>query len=1160
MQGGALRMTFPLNEGQERAAGTLEGPVLISAGAGTGKTRVLTERFVRAVVPDGVDGWTPAAVDELLTITFTEKAAGELVERIRSSLRSAGLPREARELDGAWISTIHGFCARILRRHALEAGLDPGFAVAGETEAREMCEEAFEESAGSLHSSSNAVRELFALYGFQPVWDAVARIARMLETYGLTAADIAPEPAPNIDGLLAEALDFFGDAHGLLEQHACDIKGAANHTDACRTLLDALDDLDVTAMTPGEVAEHLWRALDGYSARGGSAAPIKDVCEEVKVVRARLLAEAVTVMTGPPTCALATLTREYLGTLSAIKERRGVLDFGDLQLHAASLLERRPDLRDRYRSAFRLVMVDEFQDTDELQLRVVRSVTGENLCTVGDERQSIYRFRGADLDVYRRHREEMSRAGARPVELVENYRSHPDVIGFVNTVFSHPGFFGDELLHLEACRVEPEPPLVGPEAARIGVDLVHVEGRSKAAPRQAEAEALAQRFSELRDAGVSPGDMVVLVRRYASAGSIATALRSRGFPVLVVGGRRFLDLPEVTMVRSLCGVIANPRDDTALATLLLSPMSAVSDDALWLLRNSERSREAGKHLWDGLSVAENILSGADAAAAVALRRVIERARARRGRMPLAEVLGRAVEDSGADLALLASGDEGLQSFANVRRFIRRADEFERSGGAGAAAFAACIDAEERFGYRDTASAISDDGSPAVRIMSVHASKGLEFPVVALPLLGDLAPGEGGVLRADARQGRLEIALALPSSYGGSPESRRSVLFEQMRAREAAAQAEEAKRLFYVACTRAREVLLLSGSADLTKDPTGLTECSLGLTRQAFGPLLDGPPGTDETRSFPDGTRISLRVHEAPAEPVVRELVAAAREVGAPLAAIPELGEVVERPSRVADGMVPTRPDRVSYSDISTFDSCSLRYWAHRVARLGSASATTEGDPLRFGSALHAVLQLGRPGAPVPPPPRVEAIARFHQLETGELARLKEASERFAASRAAAQLESCDTVRREHPFSVRIASGDHEVDLVGVMDVCGRRGADTVILDYKSGISKADADELRARFDTQARCYAYAALVDGSERVTVVFVRPEVEDPAGGVQEVTYEFTAGDAATIEAALLESYEAMATVTYRPLEAWDEHACRTCRIAGTLCPLTPPGRVAG
>ena len=1153
-------MTFPMNEGQERAAGTLEGPVLISAGAGTGKTRVLTERFVRAVLPDGADGWTPAAVDELLTITFTEKAAGELVERIRSSLRSAGLPQEARELDGAWISTIHGFCARILRRHALEAGLDPGFAVADETDAREMREEAFEEAARSLHSSSEGVRELFALYGFQPVWDAVARIARMLDTYGLTAADIASEPAPDIDGLVAEALDFFGDAHGLLEQHACDIKGAANHTDACRTLLDTLEDLDVAAMTPGKVAEHLWRALDGYSARGGSAAPIRDVCEEVKAVRARLLAEAVTVMTGPAICALSTLTTEYLGTLSALKEQRGVLDFADLQLHAASLFERRRDLRDRYRSAFRLVMVDEFQDTDELQLRVVRSVTGGNLCTVGDERQSIYRFRGADLDVYRRHREEMSRAGARPVELVENYRSHPDVIGFVNTVFSHPGFFGDDLLHLDACRAEPEPPFVGSTAARIAIDLVHAEGRSKATPRQAEAEALAQRFSQLRDAGVSPGDLVVLVRRYASADSIAAALRSRGFPVLVVGGRRFLDLPEVTMVRSLCGVIANPRDDSALASLLLSPMSAVSDDGLWLLRNSQRSREAGRHLWDGLGVAEDILPGADAAAAVVLRRVIERARDRGGGMPLAEVLARAVEDSGADLALLASGDEGLQSFANVRRFIRKADEFERSGGAGASAFAAHIDAEERFGGQEAASAISDDGSPAVRIMSVHASKGLEFPVVALPLLGDLAPGDAGVLRAGAREGHLDIALALPSSYGGSSESRRSLLFEQMRAREAAAQAEEAKRLFYVACTRAREVLLLSGSADLEKDPTGLAECSLGLTRQAFGALLDGSPGTDEIRSFSGGTRISLRVHEAPSEPVAREPVVAVLEGVTPLAPIPEPDETVETTPRVAEGVGPTRPNRVSYSDISTFESCSLRYWAHRVARLGSASASTEGDPLRFGLALHAVLQLGRPGAPVPPPPRVEAIARFHQLGPGELNRLQEALNRFAASEAAARLESCDTVRREHPFSVRVPSGDHEVDLVGVMDVCGRIGDDTIILDYKSGISKANADELRARFETQARCYAYAALADGSERVTVVFVRPEVEDLAGGVQEVSYEFAAGDAGTIEAALLEAYEAMATLTYRPLENWDEHTCRTCRIAGTLCPLTPPGRVAG
>ena len=1152
-------MIFPLNEGQERAAGTLEGPVLISAGAGTGKTRALAERFVRAVVPDGAEGWAPAPVDELLTITFTDKAAGELAERIRLSLRAAGMSREARELDGAWISTIHGFCARVLRRHVLEAGLDPGFAVADETEARAMREEAFEKAASAAHDSSPAVRELFAVYGFQHVWDAVSLATRMLDTHGLTPVDIALEPAPDATALFARALEFFSSAHGTLEEHACAIKGAANHAAACHMLLAALEPLDVYAMGPGDVAEHLWRALEKYSARGGSAAPIKGVCGEIKELRSRLLADAATVMTAPAAGALVTLTEAYTSVLASLKGERGVLDFGDLQLRTARLLEERPDLRDRYRSAFRLIMVDEFQDTDELQMRIVQSISGENLCTVGDERQSIYRFRGADLAVYRRHREQMARAGASPVELVDNYRSHPEVIGFVNEVFGHPDLFGDELLRLEARRQEPERPLVPTRAPRIGFDLVHTEGRSKAATRHTEAEALATRFAQLRESGVSPGEMVVLLRRYASAGTVATALRRRGFSVLVVGGRRFLGLPEVTMLRSLCRVIANPRDDMALATLLLSPMSAVSDDGLWLLRNAEASRRAGRHLWDGLGVAGAALSATDAAAAVSLRRVIERARDRVGAVPLAEVLKRAVEESDTDLALLGSGDAGLEAFANVLQFIDKAAEFERSGGSGVAGFAARVDAEERFGHQESPSALADDGSPAVRIMSIHASKGLEFPVVALPLLDDTPPADGGILRTCVSDGQLEIALGLPASWGGKSEDRRTPRFAQFASEETAAEAEEAKRLFYVGCTRAREVLLLSGSANLEKSPLDAAECSLGLARRALGSLLEGPPGTDTIRSLSQGARVSLRVHEVPEAPVMcaQPPDSPERAEHPDAAAAPD---PADGPALVASGVAPTRPERFSYSDISAFDACSLRYWAQRVARLGGAEMPGDGNPMKFGSALHAVLQLGRPGAPVPPAERIEAIARFYQLGPDGPVRLTRAAERFAGSRIAAELEACKTVRREHPFSVRMGSGVHEADLVGVIDAYGRTGTSALVVDYKSGTSEAGESELRERFATQARCYAYAAFSDGCESVRVVFVRPEVEIAGGGLEEVTFEFGADETGAIEESLLGAYEAISTTDYRALNEWDGAVCRGCRIAGTLCPVSIPEHAAG
>jgi ATP-dependent exoDNAse (exonuclease V) beta subunit len=1158
-------VSFPLNEGQRRAALTLEGPVLVSAGAGTGKTRALAERFVSAVAPNRVEGWAPASVDELLTITFTDKAAGELSERIRAALRGEGLPSEARELDGAWISTIHGFCARLLRRHALEAGLDPGFAVADETESRVLREEAFERTARRLHDSSAAVSGLFSLYGFQPVWDSVARITREIETRGLAATDLRIESAPPVRTIFDETLEFFAEAETELGRHACSIKGAANHVCACRTLLERLEPLGAEELTDEELAVHLWRSLSEYSARGGSAGPIKHVCETLAEMRQRLLGEAVSVLTRPHAAALVELASAYLDVLAALKLERGVLDFADLQLHAARLLEARPDLRERYRAEFRLVMVDEFQDTDELQLRIVRAVTGNNLCTVGDERQSIYRFRGADLEVYRRHREEMADAGARPVQLVENYRSHPDIIGFVNQVFGSRELFGEQLLCLEACRTEPEPPALPPGEPRIAVDLVHVAGLSKAASCRAEAEAIAARLSELRDAGVSAGEMVVLVRRYASADPIVASLRRAGFPVLVVGGRRFLELPEVAMVRALCRVVANPRDDAALARLLLSPMSAVSDDGVWLLRNAEAARASGRHLWEGLAAAEAVVERSDVDAAVELREVLRRACSRAGSMPLSEVLMRAIEESRADLVLLGRGDEGLQAFANVLRFVRKADEFERSGGAGAAAFTARVDAEERFGNQEVPSAVTDDGSPAVRIMSVHASKGLEFPVVALPALGDPAPADTGVLRVRPREERLEIALALPSSLGGKPAHRRTPWFEEMRAHEALAQAEESRRLLYVACTRAREVLLLSGAGNLEKDPDEGADSSLGHLRRALRRELGGEPGTRDLRALENGTQLSVRIHEVPEDSVADKPAPSGIE---PRAARPEAPESGIRASedangesqRASAGAPAVRPDRLSYSDIRAFESCPLRYWAQSVARLGEMGSAGDSDPMRFGSALHALLQASTPDAPMSDEERPGAIARYHRLGKDESVRLREAAERFVGSRVAVELARSATLRREYPFSASIVVGEHSFELAGAMDAYGRTGDDALIVDYKSGISEASAEQLRERYETQARCYAYAALREGCERARVVFVRPEVVGPEGDVQQVLFDFDSSDAPSIERYLVGVYQRIAEAPYLPLAEWDDTTCRGCRIAGSLCPLTPPRRGAG
>ena len=250
-----------------------------------------------------------------------------------------------------------------------------------------------------------------------------------------------------------------------------------------------------------------------------------------------------------------------------MKRSVGVLDFDDLQTGAVELLTREPELSKRYRDRFRLVMIDEFQDTDALQLRLVEALSQENLCTVGDEKQSIYRFRGADIEVYRQHRKQMSEGDALEVSLAVNYRSHPSVLAFVNAVFSSEQYFAGDLLRLippaEGRPSQAIRQCAGRRLARRSA-LVDSSAVSTATGRQAEARQIALRLAALRRSGISPGDMVVLVRAYTNAHIYAEALTEVGVPATVVGGSRFFGLEEITIMRALTRAIANPSDGSAV--------------------------------------------------------------------------------------------------------------------------------------------------------------------------------------------------------------------------------------------------------------------------------------------------------------------------------------------------------------------------------------------------------------------------------------------------------------------------------------------------------------------------------------------------------------------------------------------------------------------
>ena len=390
----------------------------MSAGAGTGKTSVLVERYVRAVCERGLD------VDSILVITYTRKAAGELRARIRAALLERERPDLARELDGAWISTIHGFCHRLLRMHPFAVGLDPRFRELDEAGAAVLRGEAFERSLAAFLAGGGEERvHLLATYRTDGLRRMLTGVYETLRSAGRPLVLELGEQAP-----LAEAISLLRNEASALaaDPAATDLQRAT----AAETLLVATE-----AAPPERVVD-----LSALRCRGERAASYES--ERRAVEQAALEALA-----AHDRDLLQELLERFAEEYAAAKARESVVDFEDLQLAARDLLRDDEQVRDAIRLRFRLVMVDEFQDTNRLQCELVDFAShseATEVFTVGDEFQSIYGFRHADVEVFRERRAQSENL----LTLTRNYRSRPQVLAAVNHLFA--GAFGDEYQPLAA--------------------------------------------------------------------------------------------------------------------------------------------------------------------------------------------------------------------------------------------------------------------------------------------------------------------------------------------------------------------------------------------------------------------------------------------------------------------------------------------------------------------------------------------------------------------------------------------------------------------------------------------------------------------------------------------------------------------------------------
>jgi len=876
---------------------THAGNLVVTAGAGSGKTRVLVERYLRLLVAPDDD-----TDRDILAITFTEKAAREMRDRVRATVEqraraAARTDRAAWEerraaIEAARIGTIHSFCATLLRAHPAETGLDPHFGVLDEVEAllllTESVDAALGEAVAEDAGSGPAVTVLFDEFGLGELRTILTEMVRAGAEVRMALADLPDNPAAlrqewrtRLAELQADLLNSL--LTGVRWQEACatlqNLAAAARDDDRIgaqvRTIADWLAESGVGAWQPADAAQPAtidfhcisqidlrwgskknWPTADDLAAAKEALRTLRDSYREHAGLLELIGNDALEERAAQVILALRTLYRRVVAHYTRRKEQRDTLDYDDLEVRARELLERHPTVRARRQAELRAVLVDEFQDTNEDQRAIIAALTGltENVAAspglfiVGDAKQSIYRFRGADVSVFQEVARTLQHLGGQAVALNTSFRAHPPLLDWINATVA-PIFAREEPLRryevpFEQLLAHRPPPAHG---QCVELHIVPGEGNS-ATIHDCEAQALAARIEALVAGAAGAiiqdgphgwrvpryGDMALLFQASTAFEHYERAFRAAGIPYLTTAGRGYYGRKEVQDLIHLLRVLDDPADELALVGVLRSPLFAL-DDATIL-----RLRFANPHsLWDALLASgDEELSTENGEPGTAnsklktqnselffARETLRELHALRGRVTVVELLRAALAATGY-LATISGLHDGERRRANVEKLLEAA---RRAGSGGLSAFSAYLDALLRQEPREGEAPLEAAGS--VQLMTVHRSKGLEFPIVVLPDLGRRSPPQTAKWLARRTYG------AAVQLRGATGDWEKPIAYQLALAEERRMERAERERLLYVALTRVRDYLLLSGPAARQSGDDWLSQLliALGTPWEAGGP-------------------------------------------------------------------------------------------------------------------------------------------------------------------------------------------------------------------------------------------------------------------------------------------------------------------------------------
>lgn len=831
----------------------LDDTLVVEAAAGTGKTTELVKRIVRLIESGR------AAIEQIVAVTFSEKAAGELKLRLREelerarigvaaeSVESQRLEQAVQRFEEAHVSTIHGFCADLLRERPVEARIDPSFQVLTEGQAARLFTEAFtdwiqaalddppegvrrslrresvrrfgqdEDEGGPIERLKRAGAELLDWRDHPTRWtrpdgfDRESQIAHLLDAIA-AFAELSKNPTNRSDLLFKKTQEI-----------------RRLHADVQQLRARAMTDYDGWEAKLCTLARMANELREGRSTSGSYSKTVP----RLTVVEARdLVVKALADFRDRADADLAALVHDELQDAVARYEgrkvRAGVVDFLDLLIRARDLVRDRADVRHDFQQRFRYLLVDEFQDTDPLQAELLLLLAADEpaesadrthrvrpgaLFLVGDPKQSIYRFRRADVGIYRDICERLIAEGARRVRLRTSFRSVPSIQRAVNAAFSQHMTGDAETLQAEYVELQPDRLDAATQPAVIALPIPRPYG-FRGVTATAITACLPETVGELvrwlvQDSGwtvpgedgaprpIRAGDVCLLFRRFLDYQDDVTrayveALESRGLTHLLVGGKAFHEREEVDALRTALTAIEWPDDGLSVFATLRGPFFAVGEEELlaW---------HALGHGFRPFSVPDAIPDALQCVAdALAILAELNRLRNHRS---IADTIGRLMEATRAHAGfVLWRGGE--QVLANVLQIAELSRQYEAEGGL---SFRGFVDElREAAARAPTPEApILEEGTDGVRLMTVHKAKGLEFPVVILADIGCRLSRDDAQRFLDSKNGLAAIRLA-----GWTPLDLRN-----NNALEAARDRAEGVRLAYVAATRARDLLVVPAVGD-----------------------------------------------------------------------------------------------------------------------------------------------------------------------------------------------------------------------------------------------------------------------------------------------------------------------------------------------------------